>query len=61
MDGDRLRLPANRNCYAFARLVSFAQISCLIVLKQSAQSSRKCHSQNRLNFDSACLRFCGEL
>jgi len=28
MDGDRLRLHANKNCYRLARLMSFAQISC---------------------------------
>jgi len=30
MDGDRLRLPANRNCYRLSRVLwALAQISCL--------------------------------
>jgi len=28
MDGDRPRQPANKNCKAVARLMSFAQITC---------------------------------
>ena len=28
MDGDRPRQPANRNCWAVARLMSFSQITC---------------------------------
>jgi len=33
MDGDKLRQPVNKNCYAVARFTSFAHITVWIVAK----------------------------